>query len=279
MSSPKYGIFTESEFFNTLFDPDDQICVCKTLSSSSFCTLKEIEQGEFFIVNPISGGRSDKDVTKLRNLIFEIDNLSLKDQARIILKKIEMPYSTFLFSGKKSFHWIISLKEPLSSREMYDFLWKWIFNIIEIADPQTKNPARLTRYPGVSRPDTGREQKIFRVNGRIDNNQLMDWLEKHVDKCPKRINSPNPRLQSVQTDRASIIQLVDWYVYEYLGKEYTRKTTHVRCPVCAEDGEDKHGDNMGVTGDERLVHCFKHDDHDREIISALHRLRKLSKAI
>jgi len=270
----KAGTFSEQEFFETLFDKDEQISVCQTVYSCSLTLRDEREPGEFFIINPLSGGRKDENVTKYRNFLFEIDGSSLKDQLVLVEKKIALPYSTLVFSGNKSFHWIVSLETPLVEKRSYDFVFQWILNIIGTADPQTKNPSRLSRYPEVVRKDTDKMQRLVYVHGRINNDTLMAWLEKFPEHTPilKPINKSHSH-GTGSTDRAAIIELVDWYVMDLLGESYRGHVTHVQCPICASDGADTSKDNMSVTGDDRIFKCWAVEEHNANLLKTLHLLK------
>ncbi len=271
----KAGTFSEQEFFETLFDVNEEIAVCQAVHSCGLSLRDERNRGEFFIINPLKNGRKDEHVSSYRNLVFEMDNCSLKDQLVLIERKIKLPYSTLVFSGNKSFHWIISLEIPLVEKKTYDFLFQWIFNIIEIADPQTKNPSRLSRYPEVIRKDSHKLQRLVYVHGRVNNDELMTWLEKYPQHMPtmKRADKIHSH-GSGSKDRAGIVELVDWYVHQYLGQFYRSHVTHVQCPICASEGADTGKDNMSVTGDDRLFKCWAVEEHNSELLKFLHALKR-----
>src|ERR1700677_3725273 len=68
----------------------------------------------FFSVNPMdpTKTRADYSVVKYRNILIEMDKIPLDQQDQHI-SEIGMPYSTAVFSGKKSVHYIISLEQEL----------------------------------------------------------------------------------------------------------------------------------------------------------------------
>jgi hypothetical protein len=75
-------------------------------------------------------------------------------------------------SGGKSCHFIISLKEPLSSLDEYRNFARRLHALLPDVDPATKNASRLSRLPFRIRPDTKRFQKLLFLGERIDNAQL-----------------------------------------------------------------------------------------------------------
>lgn len=217
------------EFISTLFNPEDTICICPTLYENLFVAANDWNKvpSEFLCINPVQGERKDKSVTTYRNFLIEMDNLELRDQLTLI-KAIGLPYSTLTFSGGKSFHYIISLEDPLSSQELYAFTARWIHNVIEHADPATRNPSRLTRFPNGLRRENGKTQKLIYAKGRVKNDELMTWLESHQAKVPS-----NPPIRKVlennalSKERSSVIEVVDWYVQEYLSQFYGLFNTFV----------------------------------------------------
>lgn len=171
------------DFYNVLFDVDEYTCFGATPYENQSYPIDEGNLSvttRFFTINPLVKGRTRKaaNVKKYRNLLFEVDNISVQDQAAKI-KASGLPYSTATFSGSKSIHWIISLIEPIEEREEYTAIWKAIHAALlkwgVEADTATKDPARFSRCPGQIR-DNGKEQKLLKVVGRISIETIKDWL-------------------------------------------------------------------------------------------------------
>lgn len=162
---------TIDRFLKVLFEPEEQTCY----ASSPYDTklyAQPTSDCVFFSINPMHTSRKDENVTCYRNILLELDKVPIEQQMNLVLSKI--PVSTIVFSGNKSYHFIISLKEPAKDRETYDRIVRGLMQAIPEADPTTKNPSRLSRFPGVFRPDTRLFQELVYVGERIS-----------VDKLPK----------------------------------------------------------------------------------------------
>lgn len=268
----------ENDFFNILFNENETVCTSHTVFETKLTLRDERKASQFFVINPVVEKRTDNNVTALRNLVFECDTLSKPEQLVLVIKNLKMPFSTLVYSGNKSFHWIISLEEQIESRELYDYLWQWIANIIGFADPATKNPARLSRYPNYVRPDTGKIQKLLILKKRVAFDELESWLANFKDKEPVKLQNvvarPKAIIAKANGERSSVINLINWYVRDFLKKDFVGMTTHVRCPLCAMEDQDTSCDNLAIKGEQRYVHCFKDDSHNKPMLSVIHKLRR-----
>jgi hypothetical protein len=94
-----------------------------------------------------------------------------------------MPYSTCVFSGGKSLHFIISLETPLESEEEYRCWWKAIFKIMGNRgaglDKSTVNPSSFSRCPNAYREDKDQIQHLLKVNARVKNEVMASWFKSH----------------------------------------------------------------------------------------------------
>lgn len=120
--------------------------------------------------------RADDNVVCYRNILIEIDDMPLDEQITYVMDKI--PVSTVVFSGGKSYHFIISLETPLKSKQEYKILCKRLHKLLSKADSTTKNPSRLSRLPSRIRPETGEKQRLFFLGRRIKNDDLLLKLPK-----------------------------------------------------------------------------------------------------
>jgi|GEM_PF-340833 len=134
----------------------------------------------FFIVNPLSGNpqetgsfRSDANVTAFRYVVVESDTLPL-DKQLSLLNGLKLPVVSMTFTGGKSIHALLdsaALNGGIPIKKLSE--WKHIVkeNLFgQLAplgfDPQTSNPARLSRLPGIWRQDKNQFQKLLYINGK-----------------------------------------------------------------------------------------------------------------
>lgn len=201
-STSTTGLLTK--YYATLFDPEEGLCLAYNAQGRSVTPVADAlnfpryADLQYIGINPLVGHRLDDNVTAYRSFLFENDKIDLAQQVAVI-KASGLPYSAAVFSGNKSVHYVVSLETPLPDRATYDFVWKWIFNILcdqlpleQAFDAKTKNPSRFSRAPegtNVKVDDQGVEfhrkrQKLLVVNGRIPDQTMNDWLMAHQDKMP-----------------------------------------------------------------------------------------------
>jgi len=176
-------------------------------------------QTAFIALNPIQKNktRADKNCSFFRNYLLEIDDLPLNEQTKYI-DSFKVPYSTQVYSGNKSFHFIICLEESLALDE-YKRYGIWLHKALKKLDHKTKNPSRLTRFPNVIRPDKKRRQDLIYVGERIPLSTFKEWLLSVIpEPKPKKIKPFKPCL--------------DTSIRGFLRKQTTAKI----------DGEWTHGD-------------------------------------
>lgn len=194
------------EFLKLLFNEGEQICVsdCKGGYHSISQDLdKEIvlvspkedkmprtikeDDINLIAINPINGWRRDDNVTAFRTFLVEVDDGELPEQLAYI-KNMKMPFSACVFSGNKSLHFAITLDQDLPTYELYYDVAEWILNIMNKADPMTKNPSRSIRFPNNKRKD-GRKltQALVEMNGRVKYTDLAKWLQQYPEHNPAEI--------------------------------------------------------------------------------------------
>jgi hypothetical protein len=178
----------------------------------------------YFAINPIdaisnrnqSGKRSIRasiNVSAYRNFLFEIDSLSLDAQLALLTHlHTAIPLAQVTFSGASSYHAIISVADTLPFRAhtdagimQYSMAWRALnLELTELAsnflgpdcpttvfDQACKDPARLSRTPGVPRPDTLQLQaELSGFGGYVSSDFILGLMSKH------RLNeaTPAPRL-------------------------------------------------------------------------------------
>lgn len=163
-----------ADFYTTLFDTHEETCWSKDpygVSTAPVATYAQHADKNYFVINPLHDRRLDVNVSCYRNVLLEFDEVSLPEQLLILA---DVPYSTLVYSGGKSYHAIISLETPCQSRAEYDALVRRIYDRVPKVDKQTKNPSRFSRAPGVKRGTV--EQRLIEVTSRILPTVLEHWL-------------------------------------------------------------------------------------------------------
>ncbi len=191
---------TLDNFYNLLFDEDDYICFGETLKSTAVNHYKWPygRNRRWFTVNALhptedrrpteewhrkdKPRRADCNVVKWRNIMIEMDSCSIPEQ-KVHIKQSKLPYSTCVFSGGKSLHFIVALETPLETEEEYRCWWKAIFKIMgnlgASLDKSTVNPSSFSRCPNAYREDKDQIQHLLKINARIKNEDMISWFKSH----------------------------------------------------------------------------------------------------
>lgn len=161
-------------YWKTLFDDDELVCISENCYGTALKNIPDIfhTSYNFVSINPMHTKRADANVTCFRNILLEFDSIAPHEQLEIITN---IPHTTVVWSGGKSYHCIISLQEPCKTREEYDQLVRAIYNKVPQVDKSAKNPSRFTRAPGVYR-ENGQEQTLVHVKTRVHRAELDAWL-------------------------------------------------------------------------------------------------------
>lgn len=188
---------TLDNFYDLLFDPEDHTCFGETLKSTrvNHYKLPYGRSRRWFTINALhptedlnptepyhdksKPRRADRNIIKWRNIMIEMDSCSIPEQ-KVYIKESKMPYSTCVYSGGKSLHFVVALETPLQSEEEYRCWWKAINKIMANLgaklDPSTVNPSSFSRCPNAFREDKGQTQHLLKVNARIKNQVMLDWF-------------------------------------------------------------------------------------------------------
>lgn len=131
------------------------------------------EAGVWVRINPLDGkGVKDENVTVFRHALVESDSLPVGDQIAI-MRSLKLPISALVFSGGKSVHAVVRIdaenEREYSSR--VEYLYKVCNDNGLPVDGSNKNPARLSRLPGVIRGD----QKQFLIDTHIGYDSFEKW--------------------------------------------------------------------------------------------------------
>jgi hypothetical protein len=195
-----YSELTLDNFYNLLFDEEDHICFGERINSTGVSHHK-FPYGRtrrWFTINALDSKedrnptesyhrkdrprRADCNVVKFRNIMIEMDSCSIPEQ-KVYIKQSGLLYSTCVYSGGKSLHFVISLETPLQSEEEYRCWWKAIYKIMGDLgaglDKSTVNPSSFSRCPNAYREDKDQTQHLLKINARIKNEDMMDWFESH----------------------------------------------------------------------------------------------------
>lgn len=169
------------DFIVTLFEAIEYTCFSDSPKGIKITEIlhPQTQINSFFSINPLEPKktRADSAVTKYRNILVEMDKIPLEKQDQHITE-IGMPYSTAVFSGSKSIHYIISLEQELPDEQVYRSLVKRVYKAVgnDFVDHSCKNPSRFSRLPGHIRLDTGKEQKLLAIKQRVSLETLENWL-------------------------------------------------------------------------------------------------------
>lgn len=192
-------------FYALLFDPDQFTCFGPTHKATRVSAVRPQTRDPFFTINalhptrdlnpteayhaPDRPRRADHNVVGLRNVLLEMDSGSVNAQMQA-LERTRIPWSTCVWSGGKSLHFLISLETPLEDRMAYARLVKRVYQALADVgvDPANKNPSRFSRAPGVIRPETGARQDLLAVRARVPNAALEHWLG---ERLPPEVVRPS----------------------------------------------------------------------------------------
>ena len=132
------------------------------------------EAGVWLRVNPMNGkGVKDSDVKTCRNALIESDDMSLKDQERMLFE-MNLPIVCITNSGSKSIHAIVKI--DADGRNHYQDRVRYLHDECNrmgmTIDKANKNPSRLTRLAGVKRGE--KEQTLMHL--RVGAKDFPTWM-------------------------------------------------------------------------------------------------------
>ena len=144
------------------------------------------EAGAWIRFNPLDGkGVKNDNVTEFKYALVESDNLSI-DKQNAIMRELELPIATLVYSGGKSVHAIVKIdaKDKNEYRDRVEYLYKICNKNGLQVDSQNKNPSRLSRMPGIIRG----KHKQFLIDtsiGKSDWEEWQTWIEDLNDDLPE----------------------------------------------------------------------------------------------
>ena len=141
--------------------------------------------GAWIRFNPVDGaGVGNNNVTAFRYALVESDVTDLEMQNALI-RELELPVACLVYSGGKSLHAIVRIDAEDSAE--YNKRVKYLYSVCQKngldVDPQNKNPARLSRLPGIMR--NGHKQYLVATNiGKANWAEWAEWTESVNDDLP-----------------------------------------------------------------------------------------------
>lgn len=192
------------KFLRTLFDEGQQTCYAKDAYGTLIKPNPE-PNDVYFSINAMHTSRADANVLCYRNFLLELDSVPLEQQIALVTNKV--PVTAITFSGSKSYHFIVSLTEPVQTETDYRRVVRGLMEAVPEADRSTKNPSRLSRLPGAIRPETGLLQDLVYLGNRVPLAELPKASPYHEPKeLPKDIVFVTSQLNEV------LFQGVDNYI-------------------------------------------------------------------
>lgn len=148
-------------------------------------SLRDDTPGAWININPLDGqGISNANVTDFRYALVESDDMPLARQLSMI-KQMKLPCAAIVYSGGKSVHAVVKVNAETVQEyrrrveKLYEVCNKNGFTV----DTQNKNPARLTRLPGVTR--NGVPQFLIDTNVGAENwDAWLTYLDEVNDDLP-----------------------------------------------------------------------------------------------
>lgn len=209
------------DFLDALFRAGEETCFTAGPYGTLVlpCEYRHAPSVNFFSINPLHTRRADANVTAWRNFLIELDGMSIDEQHHYI-DELEMPWTTCVYSGGKSLHFIIALEESLPNETEYRKLAAHLHSAVEKADHSSKNPSRLSRLPGVVRPDTGKEQRLIKIREPIPLVDFQTWLSRYP--APQEFTPRNGKWRSVEPIYESTKRLLTFGPGGEDGGRYSR---------------------------------------------------------
>lgn len=144
------------------------------------------EAGAWIRFNPFDGkGCKNENVTDFRYALVESDDMELEMQNAMI-RELELPVAALVYSGGKSLHAIVRIDaaDCKEYRQRVEYLYNACKKNGLKVDTQNKNPARLSRMPGVIR--NGKKQYLVDTGiGKGSWDEWYEWIEGINDDLPE----------------------------------------------------------------------------------------------
>lgn len=173
------------KFLELIFDPEDQIAwgdtpiTCNKPRDPYPFILNTND--ELFCLHALKKWRKGENVTKITTLLFECDDKEIDQEA--ILLESGIPFTTMVYSGNKSYHMLLRMEEPFSSKDWHQAYWHGISKVLKSygfkADDNARLLTQITRLPESTRNKTGEVQSLNHIRKRVSQSEIDEWLLKH----------------------------------------------------------------------------------------------------
>jgi RecA-family ATPase len=138
--------------------------------------------GLFFCVNPLGktkDHRREDNVADFRHALIEFDSIPMEDQYQLVLKS-RIPCAAIVTSGNRSVHAIVRV----GARDIKEYRERVAILMAHFreygVDPATKDPTRLSRFPGAIRADSGGLQQLLILKTGCDTYE--EWQAEQASK-------------------------------------------------------------------------------------------------
>jgi hypothetical protein len=151
-----YNMSPFKNFMEVHYWPSDVIAYSKAPYKTTEFQYRDnmpIMEATHIAINPMFPGstkRSRRYVATYRSFLVEFDKMTMEDQLAFV-DKIGMPFTTAVFSGNKSVHFVITLEQEVSADEWVSIARR-LKKALPEADQACFDPVRLTRIPTVKQP-------------------------------------------------------------------------------------------------------------------------------
>jgi RecA-family ATPase len=191
-------------YANIMFSPTDIVCFNQKAENrdgkwvpmgiGNWCEARNLgeainkhnsDHGVWVRINPFDGkGVSDKNVVDHRYALVESDTLSIEKQVAVY-QELDLPIKILVHSGGKSAHAIVKI--DADNYDEYQARVDYLYDVLDAngmdVDRQNRNPARLSRLPGVMRGEN--PQYIMGIEmGKKTWDQWHHYIELRNDNMP-----------------------------------------------------------------------------------------------
>jgi hypothetical protein len=134
------------------------------IKGSALPLIKWNTEKQFFSINPVKhygDNRKSENIQSMKNFLFESDILPLESQKELF-KKYKDIISLATYSGNKSIHFIIQVRDAPDTIEEYRYVWKLLKDkYFPYADTQCNDCLRLSRTPDAVRGNNKKQVLLW----------------------------------------------------------------------------------------------------------------------
>lgn len=185
------------QLLKLMFDPGEKVCAAPDRFQTTPKDQSEVTIDDTYItLNPLEEGRKKENVTAFRTFLLEIDpagwdEMNELEKEKALANQLDcmknVPYSARIFSGNKSYHFLVVMDRPLSE-ESYKAYATHFSELIQEVDPGVKNCVTAVRTPGHFREETGKFQTLEEIRGRVSLDDLFSWFDSFPPDVLSRVS-------------------------------------------------------------------------------------------